>query len=42
LGILYANAGLLDEAAREFQKELAKNPNSKAARKFLQDIRGQK
>jgi hypothetical protein len=39
LGILYANAGLLDEAAGEFQKEIGKNPNSKAARKFLQDVR---
>jgi hypothetical protein len=39
LGILYANAGLLDEAEREFQKEIAKNPNSNQARKFLQDIR---
>lgn len=39
LGILYADAGLLDEARREFQKELAKNPNSKQARKFLQEIR---
>jgi len=39
LGILYANAGLVDEAEREFQKEIAKNPNSKPARKFLQDVR---
>ena len=39
LGIMYANAGLLDEAEREFRRELAVNPNSKQARKFLQNVR---
>jgi hypothetical protein len=39
LGILYANAGLVDEARREFQKELSKNPGSKQARQFLRDLR---
>lgn len=39
LGIMYANAGLVDEATREFQREIAKNPNSKQARKFLHDVR---
>jgi hypothetical protein len=39
LGVLYARAGLLDEAAREFQKEISQNPNSKAAQSFLQQIR---
>lgn len=42
LGILYANAGLLEEAAREFQKELAGNPNSKQARGFLQQVRARR
>lgn len=42
LGILYANAGLLTEAAHEFQKELAKNPNSTVARKFLRDVRARR
>lgn len=39
LGMMYANAGLLDEAEREFQKEIAKNPNSTKAQRFLQKVR---
>ncbi len=39
LGILYANAGLLTEAAREFQNELRRNPNSPKARRFLRQVR---
>lgn len=42
LGILYANAGLLDEAERQFQKEISKNPNSKQARKLLLDVRAKR
>ncbi len=39
LGIMFAKAGLLDEARREFQKEIAKNPKSEIARKLLQNVR---
>ena len=38
LGVAYANAGLLDEAAREFRKELSINPGSTPARTFLRQI----
>jgi hypothetical protein len=39
LGILYANAGLLQEAENEFQVLLKQNPKSEAARKLLQKVR---
>jgi hypothetical protein len=39
IGILYARTGLLEEAEREFQKELNRNPQSTTARKFLEDVR---
>lgn len=39
LGILYANAGLLQEAENEFQALLKQNPKSEAARKLLQKVR---
>lgn len=39
LGILYARAGLLDEAEREFQAELKANSNSGVARKLLDSVR---
>ena len=42
LGIAYANAGLLDEAEREFQALLKKNPNSEAVRRLLNKIRSAK
>jgi hypothetical protein len=42
IGILYARAGLLAEAEREFQKEINKNPQSKAARNFLRQVRAQR
>lgn len=42
LGILYANAGLLDDAEREFQALLRKNPNSEAARRMLNKVRSAK
>lgn len=42
LGMMYAKAGLLNEAEREFQKEIAKNPNSTKARRFLQEVRKRK
>ena len=37
LGITYANAGLIDEAEREFQALLKNNPNSDVARKLLRE-----
>jgi hypothetical protein len=39
LGVLYARAGLLDEAEREFQAELKASPNSTIARKLLESVR---
>jgi DNA-dependent RNA polymerase auxiliary subunit epsilon len=42
LGILYANAGLLDEAAGEFQMLLKKNPKSEAARKLLRQVQSKR
>lgn len=39
LGILYARAGLLDEAEREFQAELKASPRSASARKLLASLR---
>jgi anti-sigma factor RsiW len=38
LGILYAEAGLLDEAAKEFEALRKQNPNSEQARLLLQRI----
>lgn len=38
LGILYANAGMLDEAEREFRVLLKKNPKSELARKLLRKV----
>lgn len=42
IGILYANAGLLDEAAGEFQMLLKKNPKSDLARKLLRKIQSKR
>lgn len=42
LGVLYARAGLLDEAEREFEAELKSAPRSAVARKLLQSLRGMK
>jgi hypothetical protein len=39
LGVLYARAGLLDEAEREFRALVKANPESAAARKLLQSAR---
>ncbi len=39
LGTLYARAGLLDEAEREFELLLRDNPKSPVARKLLQSVR---
>jgi hypothetical protein len=39
LGIVYANAGLLDDAEREFQALLNQNPKSEVARKLLTKVR---
>jgi len=38
LGILYAEAGMLPEAEREFQALLQKNPNSSAVRSLLKKV----
>ncbi len=42
LGILYANAGLLNEAENEFQKLLRKNPKSELARKLLRQVQSKR
>ncbi|MET0626117.1 MAG: zf-HC2 domain-containing protein [Pyrinomonadaceae bacterium] len=42
LGVLYARAGLLDEAEREFQLLTAANPRSTVARRLLRDVRARK
>ncbi len=42
LGVLYARAGLLDEAEREFQAELKNNPRSTVARRLLSGVRSMK
>ena len=42
LGVLYARAGLLDEAEREFQALVETNPNSAAARNLLKSVRSLK
>jgi hypothetical protein len=39
LGVLYARAGLLDEAERELRALLQANPQSEVARKLLADVR---
>jgi hypothetical protein len=39
LGVLYAQAGLLDEAEREFNLLLKDNPNSAVARNLLRNLR---
>lgn len=42
LGVLYAQAGLLEEAEREFNEELKANPHSAKAKKLLADLRRQR
>lgn len=42
LGVLYARAGLLDEAEREFRLLTAANPRSAVARRLLRDVRARK
>ncbi len=39
LGVLYAQAGMLDDAEREFQALLNANPKSSVVRKLLNDVR---
>lgn len=39
LGVLYAQAGLLDDAEREFGALVRANPKSEVARKLLNDVR---
>jgi hypothetical protein len=40
LGVLYAKAGLVDEAERELKRVVAANPRSIAARRLLESVRG--
>jgi hypothetical protein len=42
LGVLYAQAGLLDDAEREFNALLRANPKSEVARKLLTNVRNAK
>jgi hypothetical protein len=42
LGVLYAQAGLLDDAEREFTALLRANPKSEVARKLLSNVRNAK
>jgi hypothetical protein len=42
LGILYAKAGLIAEAEREFQALLKQNPNSEIAKRLLNKVKGAK
>jgi hypothetical protein len=39
MGIVYANAGMVAEAQREFQALLQKNPNSEIAKKLIAKVR---
>ena len=38
-GVLYAKAGLLDEAEREFRADLNLHPTDESARKLLRTIK---
>lgn len=40
LGLAYARAGMREEAEREFNSLLRRNPNSELARKLLRQVRG--
>lgn len=42
LGALYARAGLLDEAEREFQQLVEENPRSRVARELLRDVKSRR
>lgn len=42
LGALYARAGLLNEAEREFRELVKKNPGSSFAQKLLRDVRARR
>ncbi len=42
LGLLYAQAGLLDEAEREFQALVKANPESHVAKNLLRDVRAKR
>ncbi len=42
MGLVYANAGLIDEAEREFQKLAARNPGSPSVQRLLRSIRSKK
>jgi hypothetical protein len=42
MGALYAQAGLLDDAEREFNTELKANPQSTKARRLLQNLRSKR
>lgn len=40
LGVLFAQEGLIDDAERQFELLVKKNPRSEVARKLLQSVRG--
>jgi predicted anti-sigma-YlaC factor YlaD len=42
LGVLYARAGLLEQAEEEFQALLEANPNSKVAQRLLKSVRAKR
>ena len=42
LGLAYANAGLLDDSARELQRLVAANPKSSVAKSLLRSVEAQK
>ena len=42
LGLAYANAGLLEDSARELRKLVAANPKSSVARSLLHSVENQK
>ena len=42
LGALYAGAGMLDEAEREFRELVGHNPRSRVARKLLRDVQARR
>jgi hypothetical protein len=42
LGTLYANAGLTEDATREFQALVKENPNSELAKKLLRKVQSSK
>jgi hypothetical protein len=42
MGLVYAEAGLISDAEREFRELVRKNPDSPIARNLLEKVKGQK